>query len=185
MKNLAIVYYSETGNTGILAQQVAEGALSVAGVRTGVHIISANGTLEDADWTALDASDAIIFGTPTHMGGPAWQFKRFADDSGYRWLKQAWLDKVAGGFTCAGSPNGDKGTVMLYLATLAAQHGMLWVSLGQLPAQAEDSTPEDQNWVGGSLGPTATAPSKGLAAGDLLSARAYGARVAGVIAELL
>jgi multimeric flavodoxin WrbA len=180
MTHLAIVHYSETGNTDLLAQEVAAGARSVVGVRVGVHVISPEGTLGEADWAALDAAGAIVFGTPTHMGGPAWQFQRFADESGYRWVKQAWLDKLAGGFTCAGSPNGDKGTVMLSLATLAAQHGMLWVSLGQMPAQDAGSTPDDQNWVGGSFGPTATAPTKGLAQGDLLSARAYGARIAAI-----
>ena len=102
-----------------------------------------------------------------------------ADDSGLRWLDRAWLDKVAGGFTCAGSHNGDKGTVMLYLATLASQHGMLLVSLGQLPAQSEHSTPVEQNCVCGSFGPTATAPAMGAVAQcDVLSARAYGARLA-------
>jgi NAD(P)H dehydrogenase (quinone) len=25
------------------------------------------------------ARDAIIYGSPTYMGGPAWQFKKFAD----------------------------------------------------------------------------------------------------------
>lgn len=181
MTRLAIVHYSETGNTALIAAAVAEGAAAVAGVVVHPITIAADGTLSAQDWATLDAADAIIFGTPTHMGGPAWQFKRMADDSGLRWLERSWLDKVAGGFTCAGSPNGDKGTVMLYLATLAAQHGMLWVSLGQLPAQSAQSTPAEQNWVGGSFGPTATAPAKGaVAQGDLLSARAYGARLAAV-----
>ena len=181
MTRLAIVYYSQTGNTALIAAAVAEGAETVAGVDVQCIPIADDGTLPASDWAALDAADAIIFGTATHMGGPAWQFKRMADDSGLRWLDRAWLDKIAGGFTCAGSPNGDKGTVMLYLATLAAQHGMMWVSLGQLPAQSENSTPAEQNWVGGSFGPTATAPAKGaVAQGDLLSARAYGARLAKV-----
>ena len=48
---------------------------------------------------ALDAADAIIFGSPTYMGMASWQFKKFADATSKRWFTSAWKDKVAGGFT--------------------------------------------------------------------------------------
>jgi multimeric flavodoxin WrbA len=42
--------------------------------------------LADGAWEKLDAADAIVFGTPTYMGGPSWQFKRFADASSKAWF---------------------------------------------------------------------------------------------------
>ncbi|MDF5806735.1 NAD(P)H-dependent oxidoreductase [Pseudomonas aeruginosa] len=36
--------------------------------------------LEELDEVARPVeADAIVFGSPTYMGGPAWQFKKFAD----------------------------------------------------------------------------------------------------------
>src|SRR5580704_18007780 len=42
------------------------------------------------------------------MGGPAWQFKKFADTSSKPWFSLAWNDKIAGGFINSGALNGDK-----------------------------------------------------------------------------
>jgi NAD(P)H dehydrogenase (quinone) len=82
----------------------------------------------------LDASDAIIFGSPTYMGGPAAQFKAFADATGERWYQRKWADKLAAGFTVSGGPSGDKLSTLQYFFTLAMQHGMVWVGVNDLPA---------------------------------------------------
>ena len=77
----------------------------------------------------LDASDAIIFGSPTYMGGPAAQFKALADATGERWYRGAWRDKLAAGFTVSSGPSGDKLSTLHYFFTLAMQHGMIWIGL--------------------------------------------------------
>jgi NAD(P)H dehydrogenase (quinone) len=41
--------------------------------------------------------------------------------------------KLAAGFTNSGSQNGDKQNTLMQFVTFAAQHGMLWVNLGQMP----------------------------------------------------
>jgi len=38
----------------------------------------------------------MAFGSPTYMGGPAAQFKAFADATGDRWAARTWANKVAG-----------------------------------------------------------------------------------------
>jgi hypothetical protein len=91
-----------------------------------------------------------------------------------------------GGFTNSASANGDKAVSMIYLATFAAQHGGLWVSLDQLPANMLANTPADCNWSGGALGPLAispadSSPEQGPLPGDLLSARTYGAHFAALL----
>jgi len=141
MSTVSIVYFSGSGHTAKLAQAVEAGAASVPGTKTALIPISGDqitkGRYEnDAVLAQLDASDAIIFGTPTYMGGPAAQFKAFADATGGRWYTQAWKGKVAAGFSVSNSPSGDKQITLGYLFTLAMQHGMVWVGLGELPMQA-------------------------------------------------
>ena len=66
MASIAIVYHSGYGHTQRQAQAVAEGA----GASARLIAIDAEGNLSDADWQALGAADAIVFGSPTYMGGP-------------------------------------------------------------------------------------------------------------------
>jgi NAD(P)H dehydrogenase (quinone) len=138
MTTVSTIYFSGTGHTTKLAEAVNRGAASVAGVKT--HLIAINGEdigkgcyKNEAVLAQLDASDAIIFGSPTYMGGPAAQFKAFADATGERWYRGAWRDKVAAGFTVSGGPSGDKLSTLHYFFTLAMQLGMIWVGLSDLP----------------------------------------------------
>ena len=55
----------------------------------------------------LDASDALTFGSPTYMGGPAAQFMAFADATVERWSEQRWRDKLAAGFTVSSALTGE------------------------------------------------------------------------------
>lgn len=54
---IAIVYFSGAGHTAKLASAIADGAGPA-------RIINVEAT-RDADWTALDAAQAIVFGSPT------------------------------------------------------------------------------------------------------------------------
>jgi NAD(P)H dehydrogenase (quinone) len=183
MTQIAIVFYSGYGHTAKLAEAVKAGAASVAGATVTTYAIDKDGNLPDGTMEKLDAADAIIFGSPTYMGGPAWQFKKFADASSKAWYGQTWKDKVAGGFTISASLNGDKGSTISYLSTLAGQHSMVWMSLGMKPSNTKAHGPQDANWTAGSVGLMAIAPSdaspeEAPRAGDLETARHYGARVA-------
>jgi NAD(P)H dehydrogenase (quinone) len=92
-----VIYHSGYGHTQRMAEAVAEGAGGV------LYAINAEGNISDEGWAALDAADAIIFGSPTYMGGPSWQFKKFADTSSKAWFTSKWQDKVFGGFTNSAS----------------------------------------------------------------------------------
>jgi NAD(P)H dehydrogenase (quinone) len=171
-----VVYHSGYGHTQRMAEAVAEGA------RAALHAIDAEGNLSDEGWAALDAADAIIFGSPTYMGGPSWQFKKFADASSKPWFSDKWRDKVFGGFTNSASLNGDKLNTLQYFVLLAGQHGGVWVSLGVKPANVKASQRDDANRMGSYIGPMGqsdanAAPSE-MSSGDLETARAYGQRVA-------
>ncbi len=182
MSKTVVVYHSGYGHTQRVAQHVADGA------EAELLAIDAEGNLPEDGWDKLNAADAIIFGTPTYMGGPSWQFKKFADASSKNWYARAWQDKVFGGFTNSASPVGDKGAAMIQLQTLASQHGGLWVSLGMLPANTKAATHNDNNHLGGSVGLLVRSPSDAsveeIPQGDLDTAKAYGQRVARIAARL-
>jgi NAD(P)H dehydrogenase (quinone) len=138
MITLSIIYFSGSGHTTKLAEAVNRGATSVADVKTNLITISGDDITKgryknDAVMAQLDASDAVIFGSPTYMGGPAAQFKAFADATGEKWYAGAWRDKLAAGFTVSSGPSGDKLSTLHYFFTLAMQLGMVWVGLPELP----------------------------------------------------
>ncbi len=182
MSKTAVVYFSGYGHTQKVAEAVAEGA-GAALVQ-----IDAEGNLGEAQWAELSAADAIVFGAPTYMGNAPWQFKKFADASSKIWFTRGWQDKVFGGFVNSASLNGDKQVTLQWLQTLASQHGGIWVSLGLPPANALASTRQDVNNLGASVGVLVQSPSDAgadaIPAGDLETAKLYGARVAAVAAKL-
>ena len=141
MATVSVIYFSGGGHTAKFAEAVNKGAASVAGVKTNLIAINGDDIVKgryanDEVFAKLDASDAIIFGSPTYMGGPAGQFKVFADATAGKWFTRAWHDKIAAGFTVSNSPSGDKFSTLQYLHTLAMQHGMIWIGLGEFPVQS-------------------------------------------------
>ena len=166
-----------------LAQAVADGA------QAELVQIDADGRLPEGGWELLLAADAIIFGSPTYMGGVSWQFKKFADASSKPWYAQAWKDKLAGGFTNSSGLNGDKQLTLNSLYALAMQHGMVWVSQGLMPSSNKASTRQDINHLASYSGAMAQSPADAgadqMLAGDLETGRAFGQRVAELATRFL
>jgi multimeric flavodoxin WrbA len=148
---VAVVYHSARGHTQVLAEAVERGARSVAGVRVATVSV---GDPDALDWDLLARSDAIVFGCPTFMGGPSAQMKAFMDASSRRaWATRAWKDKLAAGFTSSSAASGDKLATLMQLAIFAAQHDMVWVSLGLLPGNnTTRGSDDDLNRLGSHLG---------------------------------
>jgi len=181
-KKIVIVYHSGYGHTKKVAEAVAEGSGGA------LIAIDAEGNLPDAAWEQLLAADAIVFGSPTYMGGPSWQFKKFADASSKPWYAKQWRNKLAAGFTNSATLNGDKFSTLTYFWTLSQQHGMLWAGMGMHPSNAKASTRGDINNLGGYGGLLTASPSDAspdeMIPGDLATARAFGQRVAEAAALL-
>ncbi len=138
MATVSVIYFSGSCHTTKLAEAVQQGAASVAGIKTNLIVINGDDIVKgryqnEAVLAQLDTSDAIIFGSPTYMGGPAAQFKAFADATGVKWYTSAWRDKLAAGFTVSSGPSGDKLSTLHYFFTLAMQLGMIWIGLPELP----------------------------------------------------
>ena len=183
MANIAIVYFSGYGHTKKQAEAVQAGAASAAGAHATLYPIDPEGNLSDSVWEALDQADAIIYGSPTYMGGPAWQFKKFADASSKRWFTMAWKDKIAGGFTNSASVNGDKFSTITYQFTLSQQHGQIWLGTGLKSSNSKADGPDSVNWTAGyagamSISPADASPDEAPRKGDLETARLLGHRIA-------
>lgn len=186
---VAVAYHSGFGHTGKQAEAVARGAASVDGASVDLLDVE---QLDVERWAALDAADAIIFGAPTYMGSPSAVFKAFAERTSEQWGDNLrWKDKLAAGFTNSQNITGDKDNTLHAMAVLAAQHGMVWVSLGLYPGwNTSTGSAEDLNRLGSFRGAMAQSHGDQDAdmappASDLRTAEALGRRVAEVARQFL
>jgi NAD(P)H dehydrogenase (quinone) len=183
VSKVAIVYFSGYGHTARQAEAVRIGAQSTPDALVSVYRINEAGDLPSGALEELSSADAFIYGSPTYMGGPAWQFKKFADSSAKAFFARRWKDKLAAGFTNSASVNGDKYSTIQYFWTLSQQHGQIWIGTGLLPANSKAHAPADVNWTAGFAGalaisPSDASPDEAPRSGDLETAKLLGKRVA-------
>ena len=178
---ISIIYDSTWGHTAKQAQHVAEGVQRVTGAEARLIPVSE----ANMPWDVLEASDAIIFGSPTYNGSPSARFKQFCEDSTKpAWTGMKWRNKVAAGFTNSGAQNGDKLHSLISMALFAAQHGMLWVGLDLKPGNDNSKgSVHDLNRLGSWLGAMAQSngdqgPDTTPIKSDLDTAAYLGQRVA-------
>ena len=197
MAKVAIIYYSQTGTTHLLAQAVEEGARE-AGAET--RILKVKETAPDEVWENnpawkehrektsdvreatnddLEWADAIIFGTPTRYGLPAAQLKNFMDQTGALWARGALTNKIGSSFTSTATAHGGQEATILAINTAFYHWNMLIVSPGYAdPIQFQAGNPYGASFTSnnGQLDPDETA---------LASARFQGKRVTEVASQFL
>ena len=176
---VSIAFHSGYGHTAVLADAVYNGAQAAGAT---VHLINV-AEITDTEWDLLDASDAIVFGSPTYMATASAAFHAFAEASSKRWSARRWTDKLAAGFTNSASKSGDKLHTLQYFAILAAQHGMHWVNLDLLPGWNSSTASEhDINRLGIFLGAGAQTDMDGgtdaVHKADIATAEHLGRRIA-------
>jgi len=175
---VSIAYHSGFGHTSVLAEAVRDG-VTTAGATA--HLINVE-EISEEQWNLLDASDAIIFGSPTYMGTASAVFHAFAEASSKRWFNQVWKDKIAAGFTISAGKSGDKLNTLQYFTVLAGQHHMHWVGLGLMPGWNTSTASEnDLNRLGFFLGAAAQSNQdqgvEGVHKADIATAAELGKRV--------
>ncbi|MEU3314432.1 flavodoxin family protein [Streptomyces sp. NPDC048387] len=176
---VSVAYHSGYGHTAVVAEAVRAGAAAAGAI---VHVVKVD-EITDAEWELLDASDAIVFGSPTYMGTASGAFHVFAEATSKRWFGDAWRDKVAAGFTNSASKSGDKLNTLQYFQMLASQHGMSWVNLGLKPGWNSSTGSEyDLNRLGFSSGAAAQSNAdegpEAVHKADIATAEHLGRRVA-------
>lgn len=148
MANVAVIYYSSTGNTFDIAKAIVAGA-EAAGATVRLRKVRelapdeaiatnagwvahrhetqdvAEATLEDLEW-----ADAYAFGTPTRFGTISAQLKQFLDSTGGLWFQGKLANKTGTGFSGAsGAHGGHEGTIQDIYKVLA-HWGAIVVPLG-------------------------------------------------------
>jgi multimeric flavodoxin WrbA len=178
---VSIVYDSGYGHTAKQAEAVADGVRQVTGAEVKLYAVGTG----PIPFEQLNASDAIIFGSPTYNGALSAKLKQFFEDTTSPiWRQLKWRDKIAAGFTNSGAQSGDKLGTLVSMALFAAQHGMIWVGLDLMPGNSSSTaSAADLNrlgsWLGAmaqsdtDAGPDVTPPES-----DLRTAAYLGKRVA-------
>ena len=179
MARVLIVHTSLFGNTRKLAEAVAEGARSVPD--TAVEMRDA----EEATEEEVRACDALVLGSPVHMGMLDWRVKKFIDAAVYHlWLTDELVGKVGAAFTTGGGyGDAGSGSELTQLAMLGplAECGMILVPF---PKSAPGSETTGSRW-----GPHARTGGRrmepvGIQDEALEGGRQHGASVARVAAAL-
>jgi NAD(P)H dehydrogenase (quinone) len=173
MAQLLIVYATDYRNTEKAAQAVASGASEVDGIDVVIK------KAEDANAGDVIGADALIIGSPVHMGSPDWRIKKFIDTvcSGL-WMEDKAIGKIGAVFTTgSGFGNSGGGAELCQLALLSnlAELGMV---LLPLPKSSLGYAKGGSHW-----GPHARSHHEDLSPGalsdDRLEAmRSHGANVA-------
>ncbi|ACU62786.1 NAD(P)H:quinone oxidoreductase [Chitinophaga pinensis] len=195
MAKVAIIYYSQTGTTHLLAKAIEEGA-KAAGAETRLlkvketapdelwgnnpvwkqHIEETSGVSEASN-DDLEWADAIIFGSPTRYGLPAAQIKNFIDQTGALWAKGALTNKIGSSFTSTATLHGGQEATILALNTAFYHWGMIIVSPGYVePSQFQSGNPYGTSFTSqnGKLDPDEIA---------ITAAKLQGRRVAEIAAK--
>lgn len=146
--NLAIIYYSMTGNNYQMAKWAEELAKELnvnvkllkvnelapqsaidANPSWKAHVEQTQGvpvvTLSDLEW-----ADAIIFSTPTRFGNVASQLKQFIDLTGSLWAQGKLANKVVSAMSSAQNSHGGQEQTILQLYTTMYHWGAIIVSPG-------------------------------------------------------
>ena len=148
MTNVAVIYYSATGNVHALARGIAAGA-EEAGAEVRLRRVPELAPAEAIDsnpaWRAhadataevpeathddLRWADAFAFGTPTRYGNVSAQLKQFLDTTAGLWAAGELADKAATGFTSAINAHGGNESTLLALYNTMHHWGAVVVAPG-------------------------------------------------------
>jgi NAD(P)H dehydrogenase (quinone) len=195
MANIAVIYYSSTGNVHALAQALAEGAAE-AGAEVRLRRVAELAPDEAIDsnpaWRAhLDATadvpeashddlrwaDGFAFGTPARYGNVSSQLKQFLDTTAPLWAAGELSDKPATAFTSAINRHGGNESTLLALYNSMHHWGAIVVAPGY--------THEAFSEAGGNPYGTAHPSSAGAPGAQALAAARHQGRRLARVAGLL
>ena len=133
MTNVAVIYYSSTGNTHKLAVEAVESAVKAGAevrLRRVAELAPAEAIAAKPGWAAhlaetsdvpeaslddLEWADVLLFGTPARYGLPAAQLKQFIDTTGGLWHQGKLANKVVSSFTSSATTHGGQESTLLAL----------------------------------------------------------------------
>ena len=116
---ILVLYYSRSGNTKKLAEEIVKGIEEVEGVKA---------LLKNTDEVTKDdfvESDGVIAGSPVYFGVMAAPLKKVFDD--FVGVRKRMENKIGAAFATSGDPTGGKETTMLSIIQALLIYGMIIV----------------------------------------------------------
>ncbi len=195
MADILVLYYSGTGSVRALAQQVARGIDSVAGMRARLRTVPRVATVTTASAPAVPEDGApyveardleecagLALGSPTRFGNMAAPLKHYIDSLGGEWQRGTLAGKPAAVFTSTSTMHGGQETTLLTMMVPLLHHGMVIVGLpyteGSLTSTTTGGSPYGASHVAGA------GNDRPQSEDERKLAFALGARLAGVAAKL-
>ena len=142
MADILVLYYSSTGAVRALAQQVARGIDSVAGMRARLRTVPKVSPVTTAAAPEVPPEGApyveardlrecagLALGSPTRFGNMAAPLKYFIDGLGAEWQGGTLAGKPAAVFTSTATMHGGQESTLLTMIVPLLHHGMVIVGL--------------------------------------------------------
>ncbi len=139
---ILVLYYSRTGAVAQLAQQIARGVATVAGIEARLRTVpSVSATCEAVDpvvpdtgapYASLDDLSqcaGLALGSPTRFGNMAAPLKYFIDSTSSLWMSGALINKPACVFSSSSSLHGGQETTLMSMMLPLLHHGMILMGL--------------------------------------------------------
>lgn len=133
-KRLLVIYYTQTGNTEMLAREIAKGARE-HGITVRIKRV------EECTVDELRKADAIAIGSPTYFSNIAWQVKKLVDESIALYGEQELAGKVVGIFTSSGTKRDARDCIRMLRLAFGYHHRMRVV---EPPLIRIDGEPDDR-----------------------------------------
>lgn len=177
MAEVLVLYYSQGGAVREMAQLIARGIESQAGIKAcirSVPKVSSNCEATEPDIPAsgdpyVELSDlqeciGLALGSPTRFGNMAAAMKYFLDSTVSTWLKGDLIGKPAAVFTSSGSMHGGNEATLLSMMLPLLHHGMVMVGIpyseSELSATKTGGTPYGASHVAGANDDLAISPDE-------------------------
>ena len=103
---ISVVYVSRSGNTETAAEFIVDGILAKYPF---IQVKQMDIQEKEVDLEFLEASDAVIFGSPVYFTSMSWELKRWFDNS----FRINLRDKLGAAFVTAQSPAGGTDTALM------------------------------------------------------------------------
>jgi NAD(P)H dehydrogenase (quinone) len=177
MAEVLVLYYSQGGAVKEMAQLIARGIESQAGIKARIRSVpkvSSNCEATEPDIPTsgdpyVELSDlqeciGLALGSPTRFGNMAAAMKYFLDSTVSTWLKGDLIGKPAAVFTSSGSMHGGNEATLLSMMLPLLHHGMVLVGIpyseAELSATKTGGTPYGASHVAGANDDLAISPDE-------------------------
>lgn len=192
---ILVLYYSRTGATLAMAQQIARGIEQAGGIEARLRTVPAVSPLTEATEPSIPHAGAIycsesdlkhcaglILGSPTRFGNMAAPLKYFLDGTSTAWVNGDLINKPAGVFTSTSTMHGGQESTLLAMMLPLLHHGMIITGIPYSEA-ALSSTQTGGSPYGASHLAAGNQPQT-LSADEITLCQALGKRVAAIALQL-